>query len=286
LTAANEELKSAGSNGDLCPFLGLKGDSGTALAFPSYQNCCYHAKPVDVVSIEHQRKHCLSKQFVECPVYQKEENGRLPKDLRSRHPDEQKIKTWIPIMALIVVVVVGLVAYIVFGFFKIPGMQGVPLGGTPTSTPTTATVIVSTATRTPIAVVKITVTKTLSTPTVAFFSLETPISGNPQLVLHRVLSGESFNYLAQKNNTTVQAIKAINFDLQDALTIDKVLVIPINIIDVTGIPAFSCYEVEADGMTVEEVANLKQVEEALILKYNLLPDGHLLSKGEWLLIPH
>jgi LysM repeat protein len=51
-----------------CPFLGLKDDPETHLAFPSLRNCCRRVHPVEPVSLEHQSTHCLGMNYTHCPV--------------------------------------------------------------------------------------------------------------------------------------------------------------------------------------------------------------------------
>ncbi len=69
---------------DRCPYLGLHDDRFTSLAFPSNWNFCYRAKPPASVVLSHQSEACLTDQYVQCPVYLRAENRRLPSELRGR----------------------------------------------------------------------------------------------------------------------------------------------------------------------------------------------------------
>ncbi len=70
-----------GNQGEFCPYLGLKEDPKTSLAFPSPLNICFHAKPATPPSLKHQRLFCLSKQFPDCPVYAQAILAPLPPDI-------------------------------------------------------------------------------------------------------------------------------------------------------------------------------------------------------------
>jgi hypothetical protein len=74
------------SKAEFCPHLGLREDEQTCLAYPSEWNLCYRAKPVWGVSLEHQRKICLSPVYARCPLFQRERVGPLPKQLRGARP--------------------------------------------------------------------------------------------------------------------------------------------------------------------------------------------------------
>ncbi len=56
------------------------------------------------------------------------------------------------------------------------------------------------------------------------------------LLEHRVAEGESLQVFANLYNTSVEAIRNVNYDLIAPLWIDWLVVIPMNTMDVSGIP--------------------------------------------------
>jgi chromosome partitioning protein len=65
-----------------CPFLGLKDDVTTALAYPSEYNCCYRAKPSTVPKIEYQGTSCLTQTYVGCGMLRENLESPLPGSLQ------------------------------------------------------------------------------------------------------------------------------------------------------------------------------------------------------------
>jgi len=215
----------------------------------------------------------------------------LPKALRGRRPTTTKPN--LRLFLLIGVIVLGLIASVLLGLIKIPGIEGFTFGFTKTQTPSilvptlTAVIPEPTTTSTSTQVVLPTETKMVIAPTdVSPHFLETPIGENPQLLIHRLKEGDGYIYLAQIHTTTENAIKAINYNLPDSLQVGKILIIPVNTSVVEGLPQFSAYEILESGTTIEELADLLKLDEDLLEKYNSLPGGYTFEKGEWLLIPH
>jgi LysM repeat protein len=93
-----------------CPYLMIKGDPDLKMGYPSVLNCCRRARPIVPVRLEHQETHCLSTNFINCPVPANDINMPLPEELRELVPTRK-----IPIipaalfsMAIISIVVIGL----------------------------------------------------------------------------------------------------------------------------------------------------------------------------------
>lgn len=288
---ANDKTEIGGRNGTLCPYLGFCDDPETALSYPSQHNCCYHAKPVAIVNLNQQRQHCLNGKYSVCPVYLKEKIGPLPKELRARYPGGSKPRPWLPIVLLISVLILGFIAGNLFGIIRILGLEGmlvyVPSTQIPTMIVPSATIETPLPSATPTRAVKPTVTIMVVSPTaISPHLLETLIGVSPQLVIHRIIEGEGFILLTETYNTSEEAIRAVNFKMPEFLFVDKILIIPVNTSDVTGLPSFSAYEVEKDGVTIEELAKFLLLNANLLKKYNALPAGYVFDKGEWVLIPH
>jgi len=89
-----------------CPHLGIQDDPETCLNYPAEWNLCYHARPVSPVSLEHQRKMCLSPVFTRCPVYAREHRTPLPRSLRLARAINWL--RWALLTALLLIVAIGL----------------------------------------------------------------------------------------------------------------------------------------------------------------------------------
>jgi len=275
----------------ICPYIAFEDDPDTAVAYPSVFNCCYHAKPVAPVTLAVQRKYCLSGKHQECQVYQRGEALALPKSFRGKSAKQVSRKGWVSFSALAVVAVIGLTILILTGMIKIPGLV-LPSGTqtfpfplvSPTPTNTNIPSLTPSATETQLP----TPTETQEIITILEpRTLETPFGRTPPLVIHSLKDGESYLMVAGIYETSEEAIKAINYNLPTtALWVGTILVIPVGTQDVTGLPRFSTYEVDMEGLTIEDLATRLNVDPALLKKFNDFPDGYILSRGEWLIIPH
>ena len=274
-----------------CPFLGFKDDPSTALAYPAGHNYCFKSNPISSVSLEHQRKSCLTETYLECPVFQKESAGPLPKGLRGDHVSRIAPVKWVPFVALAAVILIALAALILIGIIPIRGFSApytVIMLDTKTPQAAYTSLPTTVLTRTPSPKPTVLPTQTPTMITLNNLSprmVGTPFGSSPKLVIHRVIEGEGFILLAEKFGTTAEAIKAINFDLPESLWVNTILVIPIDTDDVTDLPRFSAVEVRAEGMTIEAYAERNALDVELIKRYNDLPAGYALKLGEWLIIP-
>ena len=275
----------------LCPFLGFSDDRDTALSYPSQYNCCYNAKPVVPVSMYHQRCFCLSKEFTSCPVYQSVEHASLPKEIIGKYPNRRRMRPWLALTGVIIIVLVVSVVSAMMGVINIPGIPALITGIPHTPTPTfwvmpSATNTIDQSTATLVQVASPTETEIPLVPTAILpHFLETPLGADPELVFHRVEEGEGFILLANTYNTSAEAIQAINYEMGNSLFANRVIVIPINTTDVSTLPAFTVFEVTEDNLFIETVAMGLNVDIVELCKYNHLPERYVLTKGEWLLIP-
>jgi len=274
-----------------CPYIGCRDDRETALSYPSLQNCCFHAKPISQVSFVHQRKYCLTNSFKVCPVYTSELDSLLPKGFQGQMPGKSKIKPWMAILSVFLLILLVTIVSAFLGFITIPGFQPMQPISQETQTPIVGiipsvmmTTTVPTITSTPELLPTQTDEPVVPTA-IQPHMLETPIGYNPTLLLHRVISGESFIYLADTYNTSVQAIKAVNLNMVDLIFADQVIVIPVGTTDVDGLPGFMVYEILDEGKTIEDIAEELVVDITSLIKYNDLFAGYQLTVGEWLLIP-
>ena len=299
-----------------CPFLGFREDKDTTLSYPSHQNCCYHAKPIESVNLEYQQQFCLKPSFETCTVYGKEKIERLPKEVSSNKRRRQKSRLWIWIIGIILTVLILGVGSIAFNIIKIPGLSQplvslissikklaivshevfeIPVTGRSSPTleatqyanPKTTTEVLSTITPTTITPTTIMNETPTPFPTIlAPHSLETPFGLNTLFVIHRLVDGEGLIVIAQKYNTSVDAIKAVNYKMPQVLIVGKMIVVPVNMLTISGLRSFSIYEVEEPTMTIIEIAAKFQVEASSLALNNALPENFVLSKGDLLIVPH
>jgi len=115
-------------------------------------------------------------------------------------------------------------------------------------------------------------------------ALETPIGPDQQFIIHAVIPGEALELYARDYNTTVEAIRAINYKLPSFLPLDWFVVIPLNTTDVTDVPAFEPYAIKQTS-TVEALADLLAVDLTELRRYNRIPSGYILNPGDWVLVP-
>ena len=116
-------------------------------------------------------------------------------------------------------------------------------------------------------------------------ALDTPIGRDQKFIIHRVIEGESLQYLADRYNTSPQAIMTVNDDIISPLWVGWIVVIPMNTTDVDGLPSFSAYQIDNEGITLERIAAQLDVSAEQLSLYNYIEEEHILHKGEWLIIP-
>jgi LysM repeat protein len=146
--------------------------------------------------------------------------------------------------------------------------------GTPVALDTPTASVVPTATWT--------LTATLSIPP----GVETPIGSSPQLLIHRVILGESLPLLAKRYGSSSEAIQKINYQMPVPLWEGWMVVIPLKTTDVSALPVFKTYQVKESSLTLEKVAQSLDVNLDLIQRYNPLQAEDVLPVDCWLLIPH
>ena len=288
--------KFSARNSSFCPYLGVSDDPGTALNFPSASNFCYHAKPIAAVKHAHQAGYCLVSRYEECPVYKTAGDKPLPREFKEQNV---RIQRRIPILAVIIGVVVILAALFIalqaggISLFNAnPGEEEINLQALQTVTQMVAqtqTVLAQTARPTQTLQPTPTITELPATPIPTSFpphELEVPFGSSPRFVIHTVQAGESYMRFMQDYNTTREAILAVNYGNAPTLWAGSLLIIPMDTLDATGIPAFTAVQVTDQHLTVEALAADQEADVDLIRKYNALPAGYIFTPGEWVLIPH
>jgi hypothetical protein len=290
------------SRGDSCPYIGLKNDSVTYSGYPSRWNICYHVKPTAVPRLAHQQNFCLRPEFVNCPVYQAPPGEKMPEEIAAGPAavsDEQKKRR-----VTILVVAVGLLMIllaIVFRNMWLPALNtDLPQVGTETQVGMDNSSLVLTneaisqgkstpqgsATPSPTAEGP-TITPVEPTPEAPDpeLRLDTPIGSEYQFIIHRVQEAESLQYFADQYNTSVEAINAVNYNMISPLWIDWLIIIPLNTVDVVGLPAFEAYQIAEEGIPIKQLAEDFAISLEELCFYNNIDQDHILHQGEWVLLP-
>jgi hypothetical protein len=271
--------------GKVCPFLGLKDDSDTALAYPSPANHCFRSNPPIAIKLDHQREFCLSGNHRLCGLFQ----GK-PWDSKTRGKNvlrrSRRLRRWFRNLFLwlfpslfVLASLIGLVLIepvedpIVSSrsSSKIPptlmiGLTQTPALTTPTPSPSFPTI---------------------GTPPTILVShmLEVPIGTQTPLVIHKVKEGESLALMAKTYNTTEEAIASLNYNLSLPLWRDRVIVIPLNQVEVNNLPQFEAVEV-LKSLSLQDLVYLVACDIELLRIYNQVDPGYIFKTGDWVLIPH
>lgn len=285
----------------ICPFLGMPGDTKTALAFPSVWNSCHRCKPAAVVALTHQKNCCLAANYEACPAFLQTPNDALPRGLRHKRPANRNIfwKVLFSILALLAMM---------FILGKNLLVQGAPIStllSSETSSPVSPSVsVLPTATITPsseqlfapaglitstpslLPISNPTSSRSRVTPIVTRkpHDIEQWIGVNYIFLIYRVKQGWSIERLAAQYNTTAVAVAAVNYKLSVPLHPGQLVIIPINQMDVSGLPQFEPYQV-AENIIVEELAARLNADPEQLRYFNGFGTNEQLMAKEWIIVP-
>jgi hypothetical protein len=131
---------------------------------------------------------------------------------------------------------------------------------------------------------------TLPAPTAApeqVHALEVPVEvDGRQLLIHRVMGGESFEALERTFATSTDVILALNYSLSSPLWANSLVVLaPGSTALDPATPAFQPYQVGEPEISLPELARKLDVDPSLLGRYNHCPDPCQLQAGDWLLVP-
>ena len=304
----DDPSNSEGLENQFCPYLGLKFDPKSWVGYPSHINYCHRVKPLAVPKFEHQRNFCLTSNYIDCPVVYGGPGQKMPKVIQSQSNQANTLKKIVRIEVLTGLVLIAIILSAIFWKQIVAGItqigqsaasnnpptrsqESVIFTPTPTIKPSSTYTITLKATNENIpsptqTLIPPTETPSPPPPTIAppVLALETPIGRDLKFIIHEVIPGESLELYARDFNTTVEAIRAVNYNLPSFLPLDWIVVIPINTNDVSDIPSFEPYEVR-QPVTIEVLANQLSVDLTELRRYNRIPSGYILNPGEWLLVP-
>jgi hypothetical protein len=268
----------------ICPYLGQRTDPETALSYPSDLNYCIHSKPMAAIELDHQEEFCLTSGYKNCDEYRSTPDAPLPAGLhtsaKSLSRRSRGIGKWI--WGIIVISLVIIAAWQVTSHLKdinqiivIPTKIMVITETSteiasnvlaPTSTPTIAPTFVGTATTRP------------------FLGLDIPLGIDHKFAIVQIQAGDSLDRIANKHGTTVTALLACNYRIPSPLTQGWAIIVPINFVDMQGIPAFEAYHV-AEVISMKDLATLLSVDLNEFTYYNALDENFISGPGDWLLVP-
>lgn len=286
---------------EICPHLALVGDNESYAAFPSSINACYRGKNPATPKFSHQRAFCLSSNHDNCPVKKSDEIRKFPKEIRftsQRFLARMKpflIPGIFGILAVVVIIQIIIRTDWIHQIINNSNSQSSITSSTPMveehrslSTDIDQIAgIVETETITqssePVKTESPEVEPTKKHDPI--LALDTPIGRDQKFIIHRVVEGESLQYLADRYNTSPQAILTVNDDIISPLWVGWIVVIPMNTMDVDGLASFSAYQIDNEGITLERIAAQLDVSAEQLSLYNYIEEEHILHQGEWLIIP-
>jgi len=284
-----------------CPYLGLRTDRESFVSYPSLMNCCYHTKNHAFVNKEYQENVCLAAQYAHCPVFRSPKATSLP--AQASAPDvfnRQRLAFWFTRIFIVAALLISAAAiWFFFGDQIInrvsasPAVAEVETYNAPTYEYTIPTSedyrpsIFSTqlAISTPMA-------PTLlwqATPGPNSTAIVATLTAQLSLKMYRIVLGDNLDALARDNFTTPQAIMDLNYKMHIPLWVDEIIVIPVNITDVSDLPKFEVRKIEVKT-PVSLIADVNDCPETLFAQYNqplIIPeaDGGYIPAGTYVLIP-
>jgi len=289
----------------ICPYLGTPSDPKTSLAFPSASNCCHHCKPVAPVAFDHQKKYCLPGDYKTCPVIMQATDQVLPHNLqyvkRERFINKNVfLKTAFSIPALLAMVFIFGGSSFVLGvpfptLLFLETSSPSTLSVSPTLLPATPALLpepvlevgsLGTPTPSPLAVPISTLSRSRVTPIVTRkpHDMEEWIGVNYIFLIYRVKQAWTIERLAAQYDTTAVTIAAVNYKLSTPLYPGQLVIIPINQVDVSGLPQFEPYQVE-DSITLEKLAVQLNTDPYQLRYFNGFGVNEQLMAKEWIIVP-
>jgi hypothetical protein len=281
---------------NICPFLGLPTDWQTAMDYPSWQNFCRLAKPPAAPAESYQREFCLSNIYTQCHLYPGDLAPSIPpagtgEPVRTR----KRNPLWLWIVAgLVAVIAITLILWQII-------YRVIPAASTSAFIPAVSSTLQSEATAAIPSQPVPTVEPTLEvqqqfSPLIEITAepaatagpphlLETPFGVDRQFLLHQVSSGEDLISIASTYQTSVEAIRAVNFNMPQELWVGTTIIIPFGQMDAAGMTPMTAYEIPSDGISIETLALEKRVDPEALTALNSRPGSYLFQTGEWVILP-
>jgi len=272
----------------VCPYLGLVHDAATHMNFPSIANQCLYDKKNGSPSLIHQQGYCLSNAYEDCILHQ---TAVSEIGVTSSSPSR------VAGITMVVILLVGSLVFFSF-YVSLPGMfffsasdalpepseisvSPVKTLSSPTSTlipatPTDGSTVTPSPGKTPVP---------LGIPHV-YEVTKLPPGVSHGLLIHVVKYGETLDMIAANYATTVQAIMAVNYELDLPIWADYPIVIPVGAKDTSGLLPFEVYVInDYETISAEALANILAVDAKDLEFYNLCGVNCRFTRGDVLLIP-
>jgi hypothetical protein len=281
---------------EICPHLTLKDDKESYAAFPSTINACCRGNSPATPKFSHQRTFCLHSNYVNCPVNLAKVITKFPKELRLKSKKLFATKKSLLIPGIFFIFVTLVVLQLAFGKdwvnqanSDLSQTQEISPTATQEETDETMREASSDKTEIPSQPAPILLTESPGVaPTIRpdpILDLDTPIGAEQKFIIHRVLEGESLQYLADRYNTSPKAILDVNHNIISPLWVGWIIVIPVNTSDVDGLPSFSAQQIDDEGISLKTFASQFDISAEKLSIYNNIEVDHILHQGEWLIIP-
>lgn len=252
--------------------------------FPTLANHCLNCKRPSSPNLEHQNDFCLTNRHVDCVIYKAGQKISMPEEISAVSPRFN----WLKITPVLVIIILGGIYY----FFPKPVVPitapVVPAIPSPTLVelnlplPTSTSLSVSSSTNTP----EIEQASAV-TPQHIYEATKLPAGSTSGFLVHIVLHGETLDTIAASYSTTVEAIMAVNYELDPPIWVDAPLVIPVGSQEPVDSVAFEVYVVEGfETITSNALAEVLSVDAVDLETYNACGTNCQFNKGDVLLIPH
>ena len=271
-----------------CPFLGLKNDTRTSLAYANTANHCFHCQVPAIPRLDHQTAFCLTSNFIECSVFAQSEKLPFPGKLKQavKRPEQQRLvwRTILLLLGLLLVAVLAWQVYLSISARQIATAQAAAPASIPSSTPTspppTSTPTSQPASATP--------SPTATSLPPQKHTLEVPVKVDGQeFIIHAVTTGEQMVLLARDYQTSVEAIQALNYQMSTSVWVGGAIVIAPDTLAIDpAVPAMAAYKVADAEISLQDLAVKLGVDLALLKRYTRCPDGCQLHSGDWVMLPY
>jgi hypothetical protein len=245
-----------------------------------------------------------------CPVYQAGQSAMLPAQFRgsssapSRRRKSKASKarrmTWSAVAFLLLILAIITARELLLGYspgWHIPGLASVPsmipsIGIVETRDLTPKFVspsqalplVVGDTPKIPSATQGKPIPSRTSIPKRCGYTLDTTFGTDVKFTIHQIASGENLDKLAELHQTTVDAIRAVNFSMPLPIWENWIVVIPVGIEYMQGLPAFEPYQADGTIFLLSDLAIQLDADIQALANYNAFTDACTVFRG-WLIVP-
>ena len=287
-----------------CPFLGTDQDAAVCYSYANRLNHCYRKEHPFPVALDHQDVFCLSVNHISCELFQAEGKiKKVPRRIYGEFPVHKKKKNIRAyVLFSLAVIVMGIIFSLAFlsqaGYdqfaFLSATEQMAAVSPPPAASPTSPTAKPVDDLDLIFLYPRATAGAPTDKPAVPTNSPLYPTPG-PEFgelfgkidayILHKVGKYESFHYIADLYETSVEAIQVLNNIYEGRpLDLDQVIVVKPGEKDAENLPRFALIQLGGDT-PLELIAEYYSLSEQSLSEINDLGEITLIPAGRWLLIP-